>query len=156
MKENNELRENISILLKRNGYLPVAKWETFPLIREKSNDEDVNIISEIKKNVRNRNGLYIYKKNRTTLYVGKGNPIANRLISHSVKESKGLHDGAVHKNQVWYDFFEKHHPPKVTIYWKEVKAKNEQKVLEAMLSYALRPEFEHFREQWKASKGAQQ
>jgi hypothetical protein len=95
-----------------------------------------NFRDKIRKEIGNRNGLYVYQDSKThlPLYVGEGN-IARRIESH-YKESY-LEPG----NSKWIAFFNEHRV-KMDVYWVELEIdKSIRRFVERMLEKNLNPKF---------------
>jgi hypothetical protein len=93
-----------------------------------------------------KTGVYVYEKNGETLYVGKGNPMYSRIKSHFIESCQEVPGDTKYKT--WHKFFSKHRGD-VRIYWKEMEDEKIRKIIEQMLNYVLRPEFESFRKEYE-------
>lgn len=108
----------IDFLKKIDCYPIESTWDTFEIEHKVPMDKDEKAEVErfIKSKTGRKNGLYIYEcENDSCLYVGKGQPISGRLVSH-YRESFQEVPGDT-KNKKWHRFF-KNHQGRLKIYWK--------------------------------------
>ena len=132
--------------LQRIGCYPIERtWNSF-MIEHKvpvDQDEKVEVEAYIKSQTGRKNGLYIFEcENGNCLYIGKGKPIAGRLVSH-YRESFQEVSGDT-KDKKWHRFFE-NHQGRVKVYWKEIGGEDNRKVVELMLECVLLPAFREWR-----------
>jgi len=147
------MQTEIKKFLENNNFLPISEpnWNIYRLHHKKpaNESEEKRIFSEIKKSLGGNNGLYIYEKSGKVLYVGKGHPLFSRVKSHyqeSYKEVKGDTRFAT-----WHKFFSKY-AGEMKIYWKELENEEIRKIVEQMLDYILKPEFDKFRKEHERSR----
>jgi excinuclease UvrABC nuclease subunit len=147
------MKEKITCFLKKSGFLPIntKKWQSFSINHCKpANKERGKIKTFISDAVGDSSGIYIYKNNfGKILYVGKGNPLKNRLYSH-YRESFEKVPGDTADN-LWHKFFSSH-KGELMVYWQQVKSEDERKILERMLEYVLNPRFSSFRRRIKTKR----
>lgn len=138
------MREEFRKFLEQNGFLPLSNWECFEIlhIEPLSPKDRKQTFSKIRKNVRRKNGLYVYEKDGEILYVGKGK-LFDRIKSHYIESYKEISGDVDSKD--WYEFFSSHHG-RVKIYWKESEGEQIRTIIEQMLDYVLKPKFDSFRE----------
>ncbi|MBI2969008.1 MAG: GIY-YIG nuclease family protein [Bacteroidetes bacterium] len=133
------LKEEINKFLKNQRYLPLSLWNNFEVNHGNKKDEK-QMFSLIKDTVKLKSGLYLYKKDKRILYIGKAKSLKDRIKSHyreSYKEVPGDR-----KDKGFHLFFSaKKNCGPVEIYWIEVASEDERIIFEAMLQYILNPEF---------------
>jgi len=135
------MKNEFKLFLKKNGFLPIETWSNFEIIHGKANEDFVKII---KNNVSDKDGVYIYIKERNILYVGKAKPLWGRIKSH-FRESYEEVSGDT-KLKTWHKFFSnKNNIGLVKILYKEVPEELERQIIEKMLDYVLCPTFNDFR-----------
>jgi len=127
--------------LKKHGFLPLNNWRFFELEHGKKTIFKNNI-NKIREQVNKKSGIYVYKKGKRILYVGKAVSLFGRLKSHNRESFNSVPKGK--KGEAWYRFFSKN-KGKLCVYWKEVKLENDRAIIEKMLEYVLRPEFKFFK-----------
>ncbi len=140
MKNNRNL---FKTFLKKHGFLPLDRWNRFGLEHGKEAIFENNI-EKIRTRVKKKSGIYAYKKGEKILYVGKGNPLFDRIKSHNRASFKSVPGDT--KWNTWHKFFShSKNIGKVKVYWKEVKIEAERVILEKILAYVLEPKFESFK-----------
>ena len=146
-----DIKSDFQLFLKEKRFLPLSAWEKpFSLVHGDRKNFKENI-KKIRSKVGKTKGLYVYKKGKRILYVGKGGPLFNRIKSHYIESySKVLGDT---RWDTWHNFFSsKRNKGLVTIFWKKVEAEEERYILEKMLQYVLKTEFEPFRKKLEKRK----
>lgn len=138
-QKNKYIKMESKLFLKKIKFLPLSKWHNFKLNHKKANERAKNTI---RKEVGDKNGLYIYKKCVRILYIGKAKSLSGRLTSHYYESYKGV--GNDIKGRDWYKFFSSNKGV-IEIFWKEVKNEYERQALEKILEYVLESEFEKIR-----------
>ena len=134
-------KETIKKFLKDNGYLPLSQWSLFEVKHGNKKDSE-RVLQHIKNNVGHRSGLYLYQKGRRLLYIGKAKPLYDRLKSHYLESYRPV-SGDRKRKQTFHNFFSaKRNRGRLMVYWIEVGIEEERVILEAMLQYILKPEFE--------------
>jgi len=134
-------------LLEKHNIYPIDNWEKFDFTHGGSQVE-ISLIDKLKDKLQHNpskkepKGLYAYKKGEEWLYIGKGNPIFNRLKSHYHDSIKQQMEPMRAKR--WYRFFSKH-ADHLTIYWIEVKKESTRKILETALHEVYKPAFNSFK-----------
>jgi len=140
------MKKDIKTFLKNIEIMPIDKkhWNVFNINHIKPiKDEQEKIREVIINEVGNLSGVYIYKdKSSRVLYVGKGNPLRNRLYMHYRASFEPVSGDT--KDKRWHRFWSAH-KGKLTIYWKNIKNETEQKIIELMLEYILSPKFIKFK-----------
>ncbi|MCC5910862.1 MAG: hypothetical protein JJT76_10540 [Clostridiaceae bacterium] len=132
--------------LKELGFYPVNEqlWNKIELNHRKPENDLHRKKTEafLKKSIGTQNGLYVYESlEKKILYVGKGKPIINRVISHYRESFKPVSGDT--KDKRWHRFF-KTNSGTVRVYWKELEGESERKVVEKMLDIILNPKFNEF------------
>jgi len=135
------MKEKIAEFLEDNGFLPITKWHSFEIIHKDICPEDSQDIDRIRDIVSDNNGLYVYEKDGTIMYVGKGKPLFDRIKNHYVSSYQEVPGDT--KDKRWHRFFLSHQG-KIRIYWKELEDEETRQVVEKMLGYVLSPIFESF------------
>lgn len=137
---NKHTKDKIKQFLEENNFLPISDWNSFEIIHRNVPPKDSQEIDKIKNIVSNKNGLYVYKKDRKTLYIGKGQPLFKRIKDHYRLSYEEL---ACDRSGKWHRFFSTNQG-KIRIYWKEEKNEDVRQIIEKMLSYTLNPKFNSF------------
>jgi hypothetical protein len=131
--------------LEENDFLPIEKWNCFRIDHKKpkSETEKQNVREFIKSQTKNCNGLYIYAdETGNIIYVGKGKPITNRLLSHYRECYEGVPGDT--KDKRWHRFFSSNQG-NLMVYWIELEDEENRQLIEYLLSIVLNPTFKHFR-----------
>jgi len=133
-------------LLNTSNVFPINNWNSFQFKHGGSqvkSDRIGTLKDELQHNpsTKKPKGLYAYKKGSELLYIGKGNPIFNRLKSH-YRESL-IQKKEPKRARRWYNFFSKH-SGELTIYWIEVEDESTRRILETALHKQYNPTFNIF------------
>jgi len=143
--EKQELRKNITKLLEQHRILPYTNWENFEILHQKTNlEEEKNTYKKIRKNVDHKGGVYVYEKDRVTLYVGRGSSLERRIKRHHHES----YADSSHFAKAQRLFFSKN-KGRLRVYWREFEDEGSRRGVEGMLIFALEPLFESFREELK-------
>lgn len=144
------MKEKIRKFLKDNNFLPLTKWRTFEVIHKSippKNKENKNDLNSIKNHVSGGKGLYIYEKDRRIIYIGKGNPLFNRIKNHYISAYQEVPGDT--KDKIFHKFFSsKRNLGKLKIYWKKEREEKVRLIIEKMLDYTLSPTFNSFKEKY--------
>lgn len=140
--------KNVRAFLKDNNCWPLSNLQSFDLIHGDRKHYENNI-NKIRSQVQKKGGLYVYKKGKEILYVGKANSLFGRLKSHCRESFERVPGDS--KWNTWHKFFSSNKGT-VTIYWKEVKGETERQLLEKCLQYVLDPVFEPYRRRIEGRK----
>lgn len=137
------MRKGIADLLREKEYYPLDSplWNffQFPLVNPKSEQEKIANTKIIESCLSNEKGVYVYLNSENeVLYIGKGNPIKSRLLSHYKKVLKGK----IKNRRI--AFFQDIQDT-VTIYWLEIQEKEERELVEHLLSFLLSPKYKKWR-----------
>lgn len=137
------IKNDIEKLLENKGYYPLITtlWKSFKFtqVKPKSEQERQLKLRIIESNVRNFKGIYVYKNAaEEVLYIGKGNPLKSRIISHYNKLSK---INKVNRR----DAFFQNNQGTMTIFWLEIEWEEEREIVEHLLSYLLEPKYKKWR-----------
>ena len=132
--------------LKKYKFLPVERWRHFNLNFGRRNLFKTNQ-EKIRQQVNDKNGLYVFKRGKEIIYIGKGKPLSGRLKSHNRASFEPV-PGDTEYNTFHEFWSRKKNQDKMTIYWKEVELENGRVSLEAMLAHILNPEFETWRKRF--------
>jgi len=125
--------------LEEHEFLPLRYWEHFELEHGKKAIFKSNLV-KIKKEVNKKSGIYIHKKRKKILYIGKASSLFNRIKSHNRESFESVPGDR--KDSGFHKFFSaRKNCGKLKVYWKEVKIEEERIVFEAMLQYLLQPDF---------------
>lgn len=153
------LLNSIKDLIEENSLFDLEKWHSFEIdfsINFERRKEIKELIFEnIEKKTlnKNANGLYaIYSLENKLLYVGKGQPIGNRLFDHYSK-AQGINYNVKYKN--WFNFFNQNCKCKIYCSFIELDLLPDNKVLSDKLRGLIEQvilsensvEFESFRKQ---------
>ncbi|MED3882820.1 GIY-YIG nuclease family protein [Priestia megaterium] len=138
------MRNDAIALLKKKGYYPLKsslwKYFKFTQVKPRNRQDFINNIELLKQQTGVRKGIYIYINNSNeVLYIGKGNPIKDRLISHYKKLSK-----TVLNNDKRTMFFQQNEG-NVKIYWLEIENQEERELVEHLLAFVLNPLYRKWR-----------
>ena len=138
-------KNRFELFLKNNSFLPFENWDFFDL---EHGDKTIfkNNSEKIRKEVDKKSGIYVYKKERDVLYVGKAASLFVRLKSHNRESFEPVPGDTKHKT--WHKFFSRN-KGKLLVYWKEVTLENDRVVIEKMLEYILEPKFEFFKKKFE-------
>ena len=118
-----------------------GKWNRFLIHHQSPKDEmsKQEVKRYIGQQVGNRNGLYVYKNEQgEILYIGKGKPLKNRLISHYIESFQPVSGDT--KDQRWHKFFSQHQGI-MEVWWIELEGEKERQIIEKMLDNLLKPLF---------------
>lgn len=144
MKED-VLKNHFMALLSEVNLWPITRWNSFPFEHSGAPTDKAHRSSQykyLKSQVGKASGLYIYADDDLNVYyIGKGNPIYNRLVSH-YRESFEHVSGGDEWNS-WVKFFHQNHR-KFTIYWAEIEEEADRKQVEKLLHWLLRSHFRNF------------
>ena len=140
------MKKEITKALEAINYFPLNKknkWMPLVINHQKpKKGESSKTYKHIRDNVKKYDGIYIFKdRSNRTLYIGKGKPIANRLIDHYKKSFTAPSKDSKYKK--WNRFFSAY-KGKLTVYWKEIEDEKDRIVIEQMLTYILNPKFIDF------------
>jgi len=135
------MKQKIEEFLEDNDLLPISSWHSFEIIHRDILTEDLKELDKIKDIVSGKNGLYIYEKDGTILYIGKGKPLFDRIKNHYISSYQEVSGDT--KDKKWHRFFSANQG-KLRIYWRELEDEETRQVIEKMLSYILTPVFELF------------
>ncbi|MBU4348418.1 GIY-YIG nuclease family protein [Patescibacteria group bacterium] len=138
-------KNRFELFLKKNKFLPFESWDSFELKHGKKAIFNSNL-DKIQKKVNKRGGIYVYKKGRAVLYVGKAVSLFGRLKSHNRESFEPVPGDTEHKT--WHKFFSRN-KGKLRVYWKEVKLENDRAIIEKMLECVLEPKFKFFRKKFE-------
>lgn len=140
-KSTKNYKNQFESFLEKNSLLPFESWGFFEL---EHGDKTIfkSNLDKIRKEVDKKSGIYVYKKGKDVLYVGKAVSLFGRLKSHN-RESFELVSGDT-KHKTWHKFFSKN-AGDLCIYWKEVELEKERAIIEKILEYILKPRFGLFR-----------
>ncbi len=140
-----KMKNHFRSFLKKHGFLPLRRWNFFKIEHGTKTISKNNIV-KIREQVDKKSGIYVYKKGKKVLYVGKAVFLFGRLKSHNRESFESAPKGA--KDKAWHKFFSKN-DGKLYIYWKEVKLEKDRVIFEKMLEYVLEPKFELFRKKFE-------
>lgn len=117
------------------GFYPITNglWQSFKVLHQPPTniEQRKEVERYIKKNTGKSNGLYIYQHSSgDIIYIGKGKPIASRLISHYVESFQPVRGDT--KDKKWHRFF-KSYQGELTVYWKELEEDHDRRIVEAIL-----------------------
>ncbi|MBU3918873.1 hypothetical protein KKC63_03140 [Patescibacteria group bacterium] len=135
------MKQKIEKFLENNNFLPMTNWHSLEIIHRDTAPEDSQKLDQIEDIVLRKNGLYVYEKNGIILYVDKGQPLFNRIRNHYISSYQEVSGDT--NNKRWHRFFSSHQG-KLRIYWKEMEGEETRQVIEKMLDYALKPQFNLF------------
>lgn len=130
----------IKRFLRDNDYLPLSQWCLFEIKHGNKKDKE-RVLQLIKNNVGRRSGLYLYQKDERILYIGKAKSLYDRLKSHYLESYRPVSGDRV-DNGFHCFFSSKRNCGRLSAYWIEITVEEERIILEAMLQYILKPEFE--------------
>ena len=140
---------NYEELLKQNNLIPLERWNHFSFTHkakvkgEEENEQIVFLKRALQINGNwNSDGLYAYKRGSEIIYIGKGQPIFNRLKSHYREAFRAVSGDT--KDKRWHRFFSSN-TGKLTIYWIPVEDEATRKILELALHEHFKPTFEEFK-----------
>ncbi|PEE73594.1 hypothetical protein COM81_27790 [Priestia megaterium] len=136
------MNNDVIALLEKRKYYPISSplWKSFKFKQIKSLEKQdfKKNMKFLKSNVGAEKGIYVYVNDaEEVLYVGKGNPIKDRLISHYKK----LHLNNT-KNNKRVAFFQTNQGI-VTIYWLGIEKEEEREIVEHLLTYILKPKYKN-------------
>ena len=143
--------ESLKNILIENQVFPILKYwnkyETTHFNYKPNRSETKKIIDEMKNTLGNKSGLYAYYKDGRLLYLGKGNPLFNRIRSH-FNEAHNTSN----PEDLWFSFFN-NHSGSLVLYWIEIDDENLEKEFEAVrvayesiLNVLDKPEFENYKQ----------
>ncbi|MDD2673019.1 MAG: hypothetical protein PHW43_11495 [Syntrophales bacterium] len=138
-EKNKKQKNKFKFFLRNHGFLPLNHWKYFELEHGKKDIFKDNLINT-RKGVGKKSGIYIYKKGKRILYIGKAVSLFSRIKSHN-RESFECVPGDRRDNGFHKFFSTKRNCGKLRVYWKEIKIEEERIIFEAMLQYFLDPEF---------------
>jgi excinuclease UvrABC nuclease subunit len=96
-----------------------------------------------KQKVNLHNGLYVYvNSNKEVIYIGKGKPIKNRILSHYDECFKSVRGDT--SNQRWHRFFCSNQG-ELTVCWIKLEDEDNRKIIEQNLTFVLKPKFLEFK-----------
>lgn len=140
------MNDKYILWLKEIEFYPINEkvWKLIEINHNKPNGilEKENTEALLKDKLGKINGLYIYQNSdKEILYVGKGAPIANRLISHYRESFQSVKGDT--KDQRWHKFFQSNCGI-MKIYWKELEGEHERQIVEKLLDNTLDSSFKNF------------
>lgn len=140
------MKRKIKKFLEDNNFLPLNKWKSFKIVYKvpKGIQEEKDCLKYIKGNVLDRSGLYVFEKEKKIIYVGKGNPLFNRIRDHYILSYREL--SGDDKYKTYHRFSSSHLGSRLKVYWIEQEDEKIRQIIEKMLDYVLEPEFNSFRE----------
>ncbi|MFD2679264.1 GIY-YIG nuclease family protein [Bacillus seohaeanensis] len=144
----NDIRSELQDFLESKQYIPLTSplWNYFYFSQKKpqSSEEESKQLDKIKSQLKKERGIYaleLIKENKSELlYIGKGNPIRDRILSHYKKLSKNPKKDKDNRIK----FFQENQG-EVKIYYLELNEKGEQEIIEHLLSYILQPKYKKWR-----------
>jgi excinuclease UvrABC nuclease subunit len=138
--------EKLTSFLEEEKILPISEetWRKFIINHCVPTDEQMKKLqySFIKRQVRDKAGLYIYMKNGICLYVGKAKLLYDRLKSHYIESFSPVPGDT--KDMRWHRFFSQHQG-ELEIYWLEFETEEERQLIEMLLTKLLQPTFMLFK-----------
>ncbi|MBU4266005.1 MAG: hypothetical protein KKE96_02115 [Candidatus Altiarchaeota archaeon] len=94
-----------------------------------------------KKGLKKIKGIYVYKKGKTTLYVGEGK-LSRRFKAHYKQSLGWIPESSSTKKKKRFRFWSlDKNKGAVRIYWKEIRDDRRRKVIEAMLEYVSKSKY---------------
>lgn len=146
-----DFNNKFKTFLKKNNFLPLSCWSSFAIMHGIKDIYRKNTEEIIRPDVGNKAGIYVYKKGKRTLYIGKAKLLRDRIKSHCRASFEEV-PGDTRFN-TWYMFFsDSRNKGKLQVFWKEVETEKERVIFEKMLQYVLNPEFDPWREQFERIK----
>lgn len=140
-KANITVDSFIRVLNDEKIYPVQSNWNMFEIKHPKSKPDLISEkeqITKIRNEVGDKKGLYCYYNNENKcLYVGKANPLYNRIKSH-YRESFTLNEGKSHQ---WNEFFAKH-ADNHKVYWIEIEDEDLRVICERLIALLEKPLFE--------------
>lgn len=137
------MKDIIEKFLKDNELIPLLHWQSFYLNHSapSNNTERLEVRSFIKSKIgNNKSGLYLYEDLRgNILYIGIGK-LVERIDSHFLESFKQVSGDRTGK---WHRFFSSHQG-RLKVYWLEIQEREEQLLLESILTYYYKPLFNTF------------
>jgi len=135
-------------LLRTTGLQDYKFWPSLELVPEPPGDrnEEKRVFSLIdrfcsKQGVRIP-GVYLYERKGEVLYIGKGNPIFNRVKSHYIVSYREVSGDT--KDKRWHRFFSKYNGP-ITVYMFEIEREADRRIVEMILQETHETVFSKFR-----------
>ncbi len=139
------MKEKIKTFLKNTGFLPLYKLRNFTLVH-KNNLPSTGIkekdLEYIKKKVSNKSGIYIYKKDKKIIYIGKASSLFGRIKNHYVSSYQEVKGDT--KDKRFHRFFS-FNSGKLKVYWKKQEDEKIRQIIEKMLDHTLNPTFNFFK-----------
>ena len=135
-------------LLRTIGLQDYKSWPSLQLVHEPPVDrnEEKRVISLIDQFCRRQgvriSGVYLYERHGEVLYIGKGNPIFNRVKSHYIESYREVSGDT--KDKRWHRFFSKYNGP-ITAYVSEIEREADRRIVEIVLHEIHETIFSKFR-----------
>ena len=139
---------NYKALLKTIGLQDYKSWPSLQLVHTPPADrnEEKQVFSLIDRLCRKQDvrisGIYLYERQGEVLYIGKGNPIFNRVKSHYIVSYREV--GGDTKDKKWHRFFSKYNGP-VTAYISKIEREADRKIVEMLLQESHETVFSKFK-----------
>jgi excinuclease UvrABC nuclease subunit len=138
--------EKLICLLEDEKVLPVSEetWSTFKLVHKKPENEQEKKeqFNLIKGQVQKKSGIYVYRKNRNCIYIGKAKLLFDRLKSHYIESFSPVPGDT--RDMRWHRFFSQNQG-EVEVHWKEFETEEERQLVELLLTKVLKPDFIFFK-----------
>lgn len=119
--------KKLESVLEEESIFPITKetWQCFNINHRCPADhaERKEQYEFIKDKVRNKAGIYIYKKDEQIIYIGKAKLLYDRLKSHYIESFSPVPGDT--KDMRWHRFFSEHNG-EVKVYWKEFEYEEER------------------------------
>jgi hypothetical protein len=139
---------NYKALLRITGHQDYKSWPSLQLVHEPPGDrnEEKRVFSRIdsfcRKQSERVSGVYLYERKGEVLYIGKGNPIFNRIKSHYIESYREV--GGDTQDNKWHRFFSEYNGP-VTAYISEIEREADRRIVEMILQEYHEPVFSKFK-----------